>query len=83
MTDFLGDGIGHLLIGFFISPNNLNVKGSGKSEVNGFADDVCRQEVEGYARIVAVKAETQVTYIIRSWLMSGLQRDQNIGVGWP
>ena len=70
-TNFLGDGIRHLLVGRLISPNNLNVVGSGKSEVNGFGYDVGRKEVEGYARKIAVKTKTQIAHIVSCRLMSG------------
>src|SRR5260370_37284723 len=72
-TDLVGNRISHLLIRRLISPNDLNVVGSGESEVNRFAYDVGRKEVEDHPRKVAVKAETQVVHIISSRLMSGFQ----------
>src|SRR5439155_19527697 len=73
LTQFLSNGIGHLLVDLFISSDNLSVQRSRKSEVNCFANDVCRQEVEGCTRGVAVQTETQITDIIRCRLMVGLQ----------
>ena len=70
-SNFLGYGIGHLLVDYLISANDLDVKGGGKSEVKGLAYDVGRQEVEGYPEEIAVKAETKVAHVIRCRFMSG------------
>src|SRR6266581_1790639 len=83
LTDFLSYGIRDLLVDRFISTDNLNIQRRWKAEVKRLADDVGRQEVKGCTGKFAVQTETQVTYIIRCRLMSGLQRDQDIGVGWP
>ena len=69
MTDLVGNGIGHLLVGHLISSDSLDIDRGRKTEVNCFGHNVGRKEVEDNAGIVPVKAETQVVHIVSGRLM--------------
>src|SRR5258708_7072112 len=81
MSNFLRNGSGDLLIADQIASDHLNIVGSGQPKVDRLANNVCREEIERYARKVAVKSQPQVSNIVSRWPMARFQGDHDVCVG--
>src|SRR5205807_8027899 len=81
MSKFFCNVSGDLLIACQVSSEHLDVVGSGQPEVNGLADDVCREEIKRYARKVAIQGKPQISDVVSRRAVTRVQGDHDVCVG--
>src|SRR4029077_6077193 len=74
---------GEFAICIQVSPDDLNINGSGKPEVQNLRDDVCRQEIKRNAGEFLRELQAQIVHILSGGAVLLRQLNQNIGVSRP